>query len=140
MKLFIKSTLLFISLTIATLAKADTLMLQIVVDNDKHSLLKAWITPRSVAPEQNAPSQEFIQIVAYNDVGGQVYEYFMEDRWTMLANLSEQEKIDHLPPESYILKIPQPNDVARVVLNRGSFDPVSQAPKFTSLLTINRTW
>lgn len=140
MKLFMKSAVLLLIFFVTAVSRADTLMLQVVVNDDKHSLLKAWVTPRNVAPAQNQPSKMFIQVVAYNDVGGQVYEYFMEDQWKILEARTEAEKIDHFAPESYVLKIPSSADVARVEVSRGNLGEGNREPKLENVLIIDRSW
>jgi len=128
------------ALLVSTLIHADTLMLQITVEHQNHRLFKVWTTTRDVAAERNIPAEQFIRVLAYNNSGGQVYEYFLEDSWRSLAALPVEAKQDYQAPDSYILKIPNPQSVERVELFRGSMSEMEQSMELQRLLVIDKTW
>ncbi|AUM12168.1 hypothetical protein [Ketobacter alkanivorans] len=135
-----KKIVLVSALFVSALSHADTLMLQITVEHQNHRLFKAWTTTRDVAAERNAPAEQFIRVVAYNNSGGQVYEYFLEDSWLRLAALPVEALQDYQAPDSYILKIPNPQNVDRVELFRGSISEMEQSSELQRLLVVDKVW
>ncbi|MDN3648649.1 hypothetical protein QWZ13_06950 [Reinekea marina] len=106
---------------------ADTLMVQISADPNNMHMVDAWTTPRHIAHQQNLSAGYFLRAVAFNNTGGKVSEYVLEDKWSLHALLSDNKKLDFYPPESYILKMKNAEQIEVVKVFRGHINPESDS-------------